>query len=196
MHWNWEMDADDDDALLQGLNSYRTARNLSTLVKNHKAECLAEELADKFEHQPCTTAIPATQSLQLANYPRILRDCKVDINYTRDGVVMQVCVPNRVPTLVLTNFTQSHYSRYLNDSKYTGVGVGSEEDWVVAVLSTSTPEGSFSGGAGRVAVEVGLMMMSPWLVALILGLFGGEWWSAERRCLRCVRGWWFPLSTL
>ncbi|RVX19024.1 putative GPI-anchored protein [Vitis vinifera] len=90
-------DAEDDD-LLQGLNSYRTARNLSTLVKNDKAECLAEELAGELEHQPCTAAVPATPQLQLANYPSILKKCKIDINYTRDGVIMQVCVPHRVPT--------------------------------------------------------------------------------------------------
>ncbi|RVW53281.1 putative GPI-anchored protein [Vitis vinifera] len=165
-------DAAEDDDLLQGLNSYRTARNLSTLVKNDKAECLAEELAGELEHQPCTAAVPATPQLQLANYPSILKKCKIDINYTRDGVIMQVCVPHRVPTLVLTNFTQSHYSRYLNDSKFTGVGVGSEDDWVVAVLSTNGIEGSFSG-ASRAAMELGLMMLSPCLVALLLGLFVG-----------------------
>lgn len=56
---------------------------------------------------------------------------------------MPACVPNLVPSLVLTNFTQSQYSEHLNDTKYTGVGIGSDGDWIVVVLTTGTSEGSF-----------------------------------------------------
>ena len=41
---------------------------------------------------------------------------------------------------------------------------------MVAVLSTNSPEGSFSGGY-RAAMEVGLMvMLSPCLMGMFLGL--------------------------
>lgn len=56
---------------------------------------------------------------------------------------MPACVPGLVPSLVLTNFTESLYSDSLNDTKYTGIGVGSKGDWIVVVLTTNTPEGSF-----------------------------------------------------
>lgn len=68
----------------------------------------------------------------------------MDVNATREGMVLPVCVPHRVSTLVLTNYTQSQNSRYLNDTKFTGVGVGAEDDWTVLVLTTSTPGGSFA----------------------------------------------------
>lgn len=56
---------------------------------------------------------------------------------------MPACVPGLDPSLVLANFTQSLYSSNLNDTKYTGIGVGSEGNWIVTVLTTNTPEGSF-----------------------------------------------------
>ncbi|KAL0368004.1 UNVERIFIED_CONTAM: putative GPI-anchored protein [Sesamum calycinum] len=49
--------------------------------------------------------------------------------------------------LVLSNFTKSQYSGYLNGTQYTGIGVGSEDNWIVVVLTTSTPEGDYSPGS-------------------------------------------------
>lgn len=57
---------------------------------------------------------------------------------------MPACVPNLVPSLVLSNFTKSLYSGHLNDTKFTGVGIGSEDNWIVVVLSTNTPEGDYA----------------------------------------------------
>lgn len=57
---------------------------------------------------------------------------------------MPACVPRLDPNLVLTNFTKTQYSLRLNDSKFTGMGIGKEDDWIVVVLTTSTPEGSYS----------------------------------------------------
>ncbi|CAN6167070.1 unnamed protein product [Urochloa humidicola] len=51
---------------------------------------------------------------------------------------MPACVPGLVPGVVLTNYTKSQYSRFLNDSQFSGVGVANEGGWVVVVLSTST----------------------------------------------------------
>ncbi|OIV95011.1 hypothetical protein TanjilG_22208 [Lupinus angustifolius] len=57
---------------------------------------------------------------------------------------MPACVPGLTPTIVLSNFTKSLYSANLNDSKYTGIGIGKEDNWIVVVLTTNTSQGSFS----------------------------------------------------
>ncbi|PRQ38740.1 hypothetical protein RchiOBHm_Chr4g0417311 [Rosa chinensis] len=56
---------------------------------------------------------------------------------------MPSCVPNLDPSLVLTNFTKSQYSSNLNQTNFTGIGIGSEDNWIVVILTTSTPEGSY-----------------------------------------------------
>ncbi|KAG7026251.1 putative GPI-anchored protein, partial [Cucurbita argyrosperma subsp. argyrosperma] len=136
-----------DDDLHRGINSYRASLNLTALVENDNAECLAEKIADKFKNQPCTNTtgsntISGTEP-QFDDYPNLLAKCNLNISNTRDGTIMPACVPNRVPDLVLTNFTKSQYSGKLNDTKYTGIGIGTEDDWVVVVLTTSTADGSF-----------------------------------------------------
>ncbi|KFK35608.1 hypothetical protein AALP_AA4G013200 [Arabis alpina] len=142
----------EEDNLLQGLNSYRTAQRVPPFAKNDKADCVADEIADKLEGEPCTnhttvnTVTPGAVPPRLSNYQDILSECKVDPNNTRDGLILPVCIPNRVPTLALTNYTQTGYARYLNDSRYVGAGVGSEKEWMVVVLTTSTPGGSFASG--------------------------------------------------
>lgn len=110
-------------------------------------------MADQFKNQPCTNTtgantVPGTEP-QFANYPNLLAKCHLNVSNTRDGVILPACVPNLVPSLVLSNFTKSQYSDYLNDTKYTGVGIGSEDDWIVVVLSTKTPEGSFVPSIGE-----------------------------------------------
>ncbi|CAH2046862.1 unnamed protein product [Thlaspi arvense] len=141
----------EEDNLLQGLNSYRTSQRVPPFAKNDKADCVADEIADKLEDEPCTnntaasTVTPGSVPPRL-NYQEILSECKVDPNSTRDGLILPVCIPNRIPTLALTNYTQTGYARYLNDSRYVGAGVGSEKEWMVVVLTTSTPGGSFARG--------------------------------------------------
>ncbi|PON43945.1 hypothetical protein TorRG33x02_332420 [Trema orientale] len=153
---NMVLSNDDEDTLLQGINSYRQSLRLPQLAKNGKADCLADEIADEIEDQPCTTLttganiVPSTQT-QLSDYPKLLKKCGIDVNTTTDGVILPVCVPKLVPTLVLTNYTHTSYARYLNNSKYTGAGVGSEDDWMVVVLSTSTTAGSFSRAVSLVS---------------------------------------------
>ncbi|KAL4309371.1 hypothetical protein GQ457_01G032710 [Hibiscus cannabinus] len=141
-------DTDEEDDLLKGINAYRASLNLTTLTKNENAECLADELADEFKNQPCTNStgantVPGTEP-QFANYPNLLAKCHLNVSVTRDGAVMPACVPNLVPSIVLTNFTQSQYSDNLNETKYTGIGIGSDGDWIVVVLTTSTAEGNYA----------------------------------------------------
>lgn len=140
--------ADEEDLLFSDLNTYRTSLNLTTLNKNENAECLADEIADQFKNKPCTNdtgsfTVPGTEP-NFPNFPQILAKCHLNVSDTRDGSIMPACVPRLESSLVLTNFTKSQYSLSLNDSKFTGIGIGTEDDWIVVVLTTSTPEGSYS----------------------------------------------------
>ncbi|CAH8300258.1 unnamed protein product [Eruca vesicaria subsp. sativa] len=157
---------EEEDNLLQGLNSYRSAQRVPPFAKNDKADCVADEIAEKLEDEPCTnhtaasTVTPGSVPPRLSDYQDILSECKVDPNTTRDGLILPVCIPNRVPTLALTNYTHTGYAQYLNDSRYVGAGVGSEKEWMVVVLTTSTQGGSFSTGEAtspRVMACFGLM---------------------------------------
>lgn len=140
---------DTGDQLLKGINSYRTSLNLSTLTENQNAACLAEQIAKQFKGQPCTNTtgsntVPGTEQ-QFPNYPDFLDHCHLNATVTQDSAIMPACVPNLVPAeLVLTNFTKSQYSGSLNQSQFVGAGVADEGDWVVVVLSTNTPGGSFT----------------------------------------------------
>ncbi|XP_076898144.1 putative GPI-anchored protein At3g06035 [Bidens hawaiensis] len=151
-------DDDAEDSLLPGINSYRATLKLTALTENDRAKCLADQLADQFKKQPCTNTtgsntVPGTEP-EFANYPDLLTKCHLNVTTTRDGVVLPACVPNLDSTLVLSNYTQSQYSKYLNDTSYTGVGIGSEDDWILVVLTTNTPEGGFSPGSNDVTNSV------------------------------------------
>ena len=87
-------------------------------------------------------------------------------NNTLDGEILPICVPKLDPTAVLSNYTNSQYAKYLNDSNYTGAEIGSEKNWMVVVLSTNTSTGSFFGAASLIAN----MSVSNYLAALFFGL--------------------------
>ncbi|CAM8993271.1 unnamed protein product [Rhodiola kirilowii] len=143
---------DEEDTLIQGINTYRGSLNLTALTSNKNAECFAEEIAKQFENQLCTNTTGSNtvegNEPNFTNYPNLLTKCHLNLTNTRDGAILPACVPNLDRTLLLSNYTQSQYSRYLNDSKYTGVGLGTEDNWMVVVLTTSTPGGSFTPATG------------------------------------------------
>ena len=162
---------DDENNLLQGLNSYRSSLQLPPLTKNKQAGCLADELADEIEDRPCVptvaaNAIPGGAGTQFEDYPKLLRKCNINPNTTANAIILPVCVSKLVPTLVLTNYTRTGYARYVNDSRFTGVGLGSEDDWMVVVLTTSSPAGSLASDA--VDVVYGL---TNYFLPLVAGLF-------------------------
>lgn len=145
MNLTVKCDIDEEDTLLQDINKYRASLNLTALTKNDNAECVADEIADQFKDQPCTNTtgantVPGTEP-QLSDYPNLLAKCH--ISNTQDGIVMPACVPNLVPDLVLSNYTKSQYANNLNGTKYTGAGIGSDGNWIVVILTTGTPEGSY-----------------------------------------------------
>lgn len=163
--------ADEDDNLLQGINRYRASLNLTALSKNDNAECLAGEIADQFKDQTCTNTtgsntVPGTEP-QFADYPSLLAKCHLNISNTQDGAIMPACVPNLEPSLVLTNFTGSQYSGNLNDTKYVGAGISSKDDWIVVVLTTNAPTGSFVPyNAASIVSRIGLIFH---LLFLLMG---------------------------
>ena len=128
-------------------------------------------MADQFKNQPCTNTtgantVPGTEP-QFSNYPDLLAECHLNVSDTRDGAVMPACVPQLDPSLVLTNFTHSLYSSSLNDTKFTGIGVGSEGNWIVVVLTTNNPEGSFSPDSGANMIsKIGSIC---WLMLSVVG---------------------------
>ncbi|XP_052188377.1 uncharacterized GPI-anchored protein At3g06035-like [Diospyros lotus] len=165
---------DEEETLLKGINSYRASLKLAALTKNDKAECLAEQMADQFKDQPCTNTtgsntVPGTEP-QFSTYPKLLAKCHLNVTTTQEGAILPACVPKLDPSLVLSNFTKSQYSDYLNDTKYTGAGIGSEDNWIVVVLTTNTPKGSFmeDNSVGGLA-KVGLICQ--WLLLAMNFLF-------------------------
>ncbi|XP_016486141.1 putative GPI-anchored protein At3g06035 [Nicotiana tabacum] len=155
---------DEEDNLLRGINSYRASLNLTALRENDKAKCLADEMADQFKDQPCTNTtgantVPGTEP-QFSDYPKLLSKCDLNATTTRDGMIMPACIPNLVSDLVLSNYTKSQYSNYLNDTKFSGVGIGSDDNWVVVVLTTNNPEGSFTPDTSSANLISGLGLIS------------------------------------
>ncbi|KAJ4968981.1 hypothetical protein NE237_015682 [Protea cynaroides] len=139
---------DEKEQLLQDLNKYRASLNLSALKENDNADCLADQLAQQYKSQPCSNTtgadtVPGTET-QFSNYPDLLAHCKLNTTDTRDGQIMPACVPGLVPSQVLSNYTKTQYNSYLNDSQYTGSGIGSEGNWIVVVLTTDTSSGNFA----------------------------------------------------
>ncbi|GER25101.1 glycoprotein membrane precursor GPI-anchored [Striga asiatica] len=186
-------DDDDEDRLVRAINQYRTSLNLTALNHNEGAECLASELADEFRGQPCTNTttgsnmIPGVES-QFPNFPRLLTECHLSANTTRDGQILHACVPGLDPALVLSNFTSSQYAVYLNGTQFTGIGAGSEDNWIVVVLTTNTSTGDYTPGTnvGNTVPGTNVGNRAPgsdvdngalglggpgYLVVLILGLF-------------------------
>lgn len=166
------LSADEED-LLQGLNSFRQTATAPPLTKHDKADCVADEIADKLDGKSCASNTATSVQAQLmSDYPSVLKKCNVDVNTTTDGMILPVCVPHRVATLVLTNYTQSQNAKYLNDSKFTGAGVGTEDDWTVVVLTTAARGGSFASGARRfLAADLGYSRVVPIVLFVVFLVF-------------------------
>ncbi|KAK7258847.1 hypothetical protein RIF29_24435 [Crotalaria pallida] len=163
----------EEDSVFKGINSYRQAQNLQPFNQNKKASCLAEEVADEIEDEPCETVNQYAPGLSAGN-PKIpnlqkhIDKCDININTTIDGAILPVCVSKLEPTVVLSNYTHNNrYARYLNNSIYTGAGLGSEHDWMVLVLTTNTTTGSFSAATSLFA-DVGALMGLLMLALLVL----------------------------
>ncbi|KAL1203309.1 putative GPI-anchored protein [Cardamine amara subsp. amara] len=164
---------DEEEVLLKTINLYRTQINLTTLTQNKNAECLADEIADLLQTRPCTNAtlsasLPGSEPGFL-NYPNLLAKCRLNITTIKDGSVIPACAPNHNPNAVMINST--HFTKNLNDSKFTGIGIGSDDNWVIVVLTTNTPQGGFSPASGAFAFGVNNGLVSSSLVFLLFSFF-------------------------
>ncbi|XP_075659816.1 putative GPI-anchored protein At5g19250 isoform X2 [Castanea sativa] len=156
--------------LLEDLNGYRMSLHIQNFTENSNAACLANKIADQLQNETCKNAFhfsstPGTKP-KVPKFDKFLDDCDINDNNTVDGVILPVCVPRLDPFLVFSNYTKSRYAKYLKDSNYTGVGIGSEDIWMVVILSTNTSTGSFSGAASLIAN----ISMGNYTLALFLGL--------------------------
>ncbi|XP_058738583.1 uncharacterized GPI-anchored protein At5g19250-like [Vicia villosa] len=166
--------SDKVDSVLKGLNSYRQTKNVAPLNKNDKASCLADEVAEEIQHTPCEKAnqyYPTSGPGGNMRIPNLLKHtdkCDINVNSTTDGVILPVCVPKLEPTVVLSNYTHNdNYAKFLNNSKYTGVGLNSEDDWMVLVLTTNTPTGTFSAATSLLA-NVNVVWMALLFVMILI----------------------------
>ncbi|KAE9593674.1 hypothetical protein Lalb_Chr18g0045571 [Lupinus albus] len=167
---------DEEESVFKGINSYRQVQKLTPFNKVSKASCLAEEVAEELEDEPCENvnqyAPSLTSSPKIPNLQKHINKCDININTTTDGVVLPVCVSKLEPTIVLSNYTHTdRYSRYLNNSVYTGAGLGSEHDWMVLVLTTNTTTGSFSASSDAAGAISLLVNVTTLMGFLIMGLF-------------------------
>nr|XP_012567901.1 uncharacterized GPI-anchored protein At5g19250-like [Cicer arietinum] len=133
-------------------------------VSTHCANCFLHE-DNGIEDTPCEKVsqyYPVSGpggNQRISNMQKHIDKCGININTTTDGVILPVCVSKLEPTIVLSNYTHSDiYAKFLNNSKYTGVGLGSEDDWMVLVLTTNTTAGTFSAATTSMHVNVVVLM--------------------------------------
>lgn len=150
--------------LLHDINTYRKVLNLPVLEKTDKSSCLANKIANDLEHKHCAEFhnyypnIPG-KNPTIPNFEKSVGKCKININTTKDGVIMPMCVPKLDQDDLFSNYTKnSHFTKYLNNSKYIIAGVGSEDDWMVLIISTNTTSGNFSSAN-----------------SLLVGAWKGQW---------------------
>ncbi|XP_014518193.1 uncharacterized GPI-anchored protein At5g19250 [Vigna radiata var. radiata] len=171
---------DKEESVLNGINSYRQTKKLTPLVEVSKAKCLAGEVAEEIEKTACENVNRFYPTVSgggnIPNLKKHIEKCKINMTTTTDGVILPVCVRKLEPTIVLSNYTHSdRYAQFLNNSKYTGAGLGSEDDWMVLVLTTNTATGSFSASASSTCVNsnnvvsVGLLLFA--LLLLLTNFF-------------------------
>lgn len=147
---------DDEEDLLHDINIYRKVLNLPPLEKSDKAFCLAERIADDLEDKKCDEfggyyPVPGSNP-KIPNFQKSVSKCKINTNTTKDGVIMPVCVHELDRDALFSNYTKSNrYTKYLNNSKYKIAGVGSENDWMVLIISTNTSSGDFSSATSLLA---------------------------------------------
>ncbi|XP_030957789.1 uncharacterized GPI-anchored protein At5g19250-like [Quercus lobata] len=164
-----DYDATAEKYLLEDLNLYRMSLNLPNFTENRNAACLANNIASQLKNETCKNAFRYSSTLgtkpNVTEYDKLMDGCDIKENNTVQGVILPVCVPRLDPFLVLSNYTTPQYAKYLKDSNYTGTGIGSEDNWMVVVLSTNTSTGNFSGAASLIAN----VRMGKSLVALFIG---------------------------
>lgn len=97
---------------------------------------------------------------------------------------MPACVPNLDQSIVLSNYTHSQYASSLNDTKYSGIGIGSDKDWIVVILTTGTPTGNFATGSSVPDNFVAKLSPIQPMLCVLIGIFYllGAYWEWNFKC--------------
>jgi hypothetical protein len=138
--------------MLHGINTYRKTLNLPILEESYKASCLAMKIAYDLEDKHCEDfhdfyPLPGINS-KIPNFQRSVKKCDININTTRDGIIMPVCVSKMREADLISSYTKnSRFTPYLNNSKYTIAGVGHDLDKMVLIIGTNTASGDFSSAS-------------------------------------------------
>ncbi|KAF3454457.1 hypothetical protein FNV43_RR04904 [Rhamnella rubrinervis] len=161
-----------EDTLFRDINTFRASSTyqLSAFERIKKADCFADKVADSLTDEPCSRAgdfenHPGTVP-KLPDYNKLSKECHININTTRGGIILPTCIPKLEESLVLADYTKSYYKHYVLSSLYTGIGVGSKNQWVVVVFTTHDRHGSFNGTSA--AFVLGLLRC---VIGFFLGLF-------------------------
>ena len=132
-------------------------------IKLNLEHTKCEDFRDYYPLPSYTSKIPKFQ--------KSINKCKININTTKDGVIMPLCVPKLDPDALFSNYTKSNrFSKYLNNSKYKIAGIGSEDDWMVLIISTNTSSGDFSSATSLLsgALKGHYLMMAFFLSTFIV----------------------------
>jgi len=154
-----------DHDLLHDINTYRKPLNLPILEEKYKASCLAINIAYDLEDRHCEYFHDFHPiNPEIPNFQRSVKKCDININTTRDGVIMPVCVPQMHGDDLFSNYTKNnHFTPYLNNSKYTIAGVGHDLDKMVLIIGTNTASGDFSSASYLLSKGHWLLMMTTFL---------------------------------
>ncbi|XP_057771774.1 uncharacterized GPI-anchored protein At5g19250-like [Salvia miltiorrhiza] len=151
----------EDDDLLKGIQQYRANLNLTALATTTVAECIADEIADTYQNQSCTNATTfnatAFNATTFPSYAAIMSKCVLNAtNASGSSQILPTCIPNQ-QNLVVSDFT-SKYATYLNSTGYSSIGVGSEDDWLVVLLTNITGI-SPNGASGLTLAAIGPVVL-------------------------------------
>ncbi|XP_041016550.1 uncharacterized GPI-anchored protein At5g19250-like [Juglans microcarpa x Juglans regia] len=174
-------DDKEEKQLFKDINSYReSVLYLPVFIPNAKAACLADKIADQLKKdKPCLDAhsyryTPDNNrrlNSTFKDFDKLLSRCHINVNTTADGAILPVCVAKLDETTVLNNYRNSQYGRYLKDSNFTHAGIGSDDDWIVVILSTNTSTGSFSGAPISLAPSfLGMVIASLFSCLLLINI--------------------------
>ncbi|XP_002981119.2 uncharacterized GPI-anchored protein At3g06035 [Selaginella moellendorffii] len=166
-----------DDAvesqLLNDINMYRSNLGAPLLSPNPGASCLADKLADHFQHTPCDNVTEAQTSPGLTpdfpDYPSMLADCRLDLANTTGGQVLVDCIPasSDAAGTAFQNFTRSQeYQRFINSSEFSSIGIANEDAWFVLVLGTKASNANFNQSS---AAAAGAQLLSIVPIIAVVG---------------------------
>ncbi|TYK18317.1 GPI-anchored protein-like protein [Cucumis melo var. makuwa] len=163
-----------EDTLFKAMNIYRSSKELTPMNRNSKADCFVKQIAWDFDDQlPLSiftsgSNITPSNLTQLPNLPDYLTRCNIELNNTKNGLILPLHIPTLVSNLVLHGCTHSQMANYLSKPEFTSIGIGCYEQWAVFAFATDSPTGSFNS-----AVKLSKLGLHHFYLvsSLLFGLF-------------------------